>query len=198
MKRLFLLILCTGVISFSFAQTKFAGVLINQKFTDLVKTLNAKYTLIEPNYEEYKKEGYSTHVAHKYYINFLGTDNTKLIVSPNYKETDAVASIRIKPPYLCFLSLKDAKCEESLRHYLQDLKNTYENKYGLAVLEVIEDNFAKETIYKWDLGDVIISVKLYEPFVDILNRSAMTISVNYEVKYKHIKNKGENFTLDDI
>lgn len=198
MKRLFLLILCTGVISFSFAQTKFAGVLINQKFTDLVKTLNAKYTLIEPNYEEYKKEGYSTHVAHKYYINFLGTDNTKLIVSPNYKETDAVASIRIEPPYLCFLSLKDAKCEESLRHYLQDLKNTYENKYGLAVLEVIEDNFAKETIYKWDLGDVIISVKLYEPFVDILNRSAMTISVNYEVKYKHIKNKGENFTLDDI
>lgn len=198
MRRIILLFIFMSLVEIIVGQTKFSGIVINQKFTDLVRMLNTKYTLVEPDYEKYKKEGYPTHVAHKYYINFLGTDNTRLVVHPNYKENDAVESIEIDPPYLCFLSLKDEKCEESLRHYLQHLKTIYESKYGQPVLEFKTEYSVKETIYKWDLDDVIISIILYEPTIDILGRSAMTVRVKYEVKYVHIKNKGTNLTIQDI
>lgn len=64
------------------AQTKFSGIVINQKFSVLVKQLNTKYTIVEPNYEWYKAKGYDTYTMHRYYVNFLGDDNTELIVYP--------------------------------------------------------------------------------------------------------------------
>ena len=183
------------------AQTKFSGVVINQKFSDLVKQLNTKYTLVEPNYEDCKTKGYDTYVMHRYYVNFLGEDNAELIVYPNFNEKDAVERISIHTPYWCYTELKDDKCETSLRAYMQHLKSTYENKYGAAVVEVETNDYSTKIHNKWDLNDVIIDIILYEPNNHPANNvlhASMRISVEYIVKYKLIKNKGKDVSIDDI
>lgn len=188
---------CLSVI----AQTKFSGIVINQKFSDLVKQLNSKYTLVEPDYKECKAKGYNTYVMHRYYINFLGEDNTEMIVFPNFNENDAVEKISIHTPYWCYTELKDNKCEASLRAYMQNIKSTYESKYGTAVVEIKTDDYSKITHNKWDLDDVIIDVILYEPNNHPANNvlhASMRVSVEYIVKYKLVRNKGKDVSIDDI
>lgn len=201
MKKLLLIALCVNLVTLSTAQTKFSGIVINQKFSDLVKQLNTKYTLVEPDYEECKAKGYNTYVMHRYYINFLGEDNTELIVFPNLNEKDAVEKISIHTPYWCYTELKDEKCEASLRAYMQNIKSTYESKYGAAVVELETNDHAKITHNKWDLNDVIIDVILYEPNnhpANIVLHASMRVSVEYNVKYKLVKNKGKDVSIDDI
>lgn len=191
------LLYCLSLI----AQTKFSGVVINQKFSDLVKQFNSKYTLIEPNYKECKENGYNTYVMHRYYINFLGEDNTELIVFPNLNEKDAVERISIRTPYWCYMELKDDKCETSLRAYMHNITSAYESKYGAAVVEIETNDYSKITHNKWDFNDVIIDVVLHEPNQHPANNlfhASMRVSVEYIVKYKQVKNKGKDVSIDDI
>ena len=183
------------------AQTKFSGVVVNQKFSEVVKQFNAKYTLKEPDYKACKENGYSTYVMHVYYINFLGEDNTRLVVYPDLGVKDAVESISIETPFWCYTEMKDTECENSLRAYMQHLKSTYESKYGPATVEIKNDKYSTTTHNKWDLDDVeidiVLSVPTNEP-VNVAFHASTRVTVKYVVKSSLVKNKGKDVSIDDI
>ena len=84
---------------------------------------------------------------------------------------------------------------------MQHLKSTYESKYGAAAVEIETDDYSKKTHNKWDLSDITIDVVLYEPNNHPANNvlhASMRVSVEYIVKYKLIKNKGQDVSIDDI
>ena len=194
----FTLIICSllGCILSLAAQTKFAGIVVNQQFGNLVAELNSKYSLLEPDYKTCQAKGFDTNVLHRYRIDFLGDEDAELYAFPNLDNKDIVDRLEIRPSYLCNTKLKDAECERSIKEYAAYLKNIYEGKYGKAVEEITADEYKKITHHKWDLGDVILDIVLIEPKTNTFNvlNIPMRVNIEYQVKKDRIK----TITTDDI